>query len=124
MSITMQEHTGRTALAEWRRVCAIDDLELSWGEVALLRARQIAVFRIGADEVYAVDHWDPHTAAPVMARGIVGSRGERPTIASPLHKQVYDLGTGECFTDPNLFLQTFRTRIVGGFVEIELGEDA
>lgn len=124
MSITMQQHTGRTALAEWRRVCAIDDLELSWGEVALLRARQIAVFRIGAEEVYAVDHRDPHTAAPVMARGIVGSRGERPTIASPLYKQVYDLGTGECFTDPNLFLQTFRTRIVGGFVEIELGEDA
>jgi len=124
MSITMQQHTGRTALAEWRRVCAIDDLELSWGEVALLRARQIAVFRIGADEVYAVDYRDPHTDAPVMARGIVGSRGERPTIASPLHKQVYDLGTGECFTDPNLFLQTFRTRIVGGFVEIELGEDA
>ncbi|HXH35308.1 MAG TPA: nitrite reductase small subunit NirD [Plantibacter sp.] len=124
MSITMQDDTGRTALADWRRVCAIDELELSWGEVALLRARQVAVFRVGAGEVYAVDHRDPDTSAPVMARGIVGSRGERPTIASPLHKQVYDLGTGECFTDPKLFLQTFRTRIVGGFLEIELGEDA
>ena len=46
-----------------------------------------------------MDHHDPHTGAPVMARGIVGSRGDRPTIASPLHKQVYDLGTGECFSD-------------------------
>ena len=55
-----------------------------------------------------------------MARGIVGSRGDRPTVASPLHKEVYDLGTGECFTDPALALKTFRTRIVGGFIEIEL----
>jgi nitrite reductase (NADH) small subunit len=118
MSITMQEHTGRTALAEWRRVCAIDDLELSWGEVALLRARQIAVFRIGADEVYAVDHRDPHTAAPVMARGIVGSRGERPTIASPLHKQVYDLETGECLSADGPGLRVFPVRVDDGVVQV------
>ena len=54
-----------------------------------------------------------------MARGIVGSRGERPTVASPLHKEVYDLATGECFTNPALVLQTFRTRVVGGMIEVE-----
>ena len=43
-----------------------------------------------------------------------------PTVAAPMYKQVYDLGTGECFTDPSLFLQTFRTRIVGGFIEVEV----
>jgi nitrite reductase (NADH) small subunit len=55
-----------------------------------------------------------------MARGIVGSKGDRPTIASPLHKQVYDLGTGECFTHPELVLSTYRTRVVCGFVEVEV----
>lgn len=103
----------------WARACAVSDLEPGWGEVALLGARQVAVVRVAGDEVYAVDHQDPHTGAPVMARGIVGSRGDRPTIASPLHKQVYDLGTGECFTDPSLSLRTYRTRVVGGMVEVE-----
>ena len=103
----------------WIRACAVSDLEPGWGEVALLGARHVAVVRVAGEEVYAVDHHDPHTGAPVMARGIVGSRGDRPTIASPLHKQVYDLGTGECFTDPSLSLRTYRTRVVGGMLEVE-----
>lgn len=104
----------------WERTCEVADLEPGWGEVALLGTRQIALIRYADEEVYAVDHHDPHTGAPVMARGIVGSRGDRPTIASPLHKEVYDLGTGECFTDPSLTLHTYRTRIVGGMIEVEL----
>ena len=106
----------------WERVCRVDDLEPSWGEAVLIRMRQIALFLLSPREVYAVDHADPSGGAPVMARGIVGSRGDRPTVASPLHKEVYDLGTGECFSDPALMLRTFRTRIVGGFIEIELDD--
>ena len=104
----------------WATACEVDDLEPGWGEVALFDGRQVALIRIDEQEVYAVDHQDPHTGAPVMARGIVGSRGDRPTIASPLHKQVYDLGTGECFSDGSLALRTYRTRIVGGMIEVEL----
>ncbi|MEL4318060.1 nitrite reductase small subunit NirD [Leifsonia sp. YIM 134122] len=109
-----------TETSVWEQACAVEDLEPSWGEAALLRARQIALFLFSGEEIYAVAHRDPHTDAPVMARGIVGSRGERPTVASPLHKEVYDLGTGECFTNPALVLQTFRTRVVGGMIEVEL----
>ena len=104
----------------WLAVCRVADLEPGWGEVALIGDRQVALVRLDEEEVYAVDHHDPHTGAPVMARGIVGSRGDRPTIASPLHKQVYDLGTGECFSDGSLALRTYRTRIVGGMIEVEL----
>ncbi|GAA1813569.1 nitrite reductase small subunit NirD [Agromyces neolithicus] len=114
MSLTVE----RTAT--WQTTCEVDDLEHGWGEVALIGAQQVALVRVADDEVYAVDHHDPHTGAPVMARGIVGSRGERPTIASPLHKQVYDLGTGECFTDASLALRTYRTRVVGGMIEVEI----
>ena len=124
--MTLLTETGRSHAAPshgtWERICAASELEPEWGEVALLGARQVAVVKLAEDEVYAVSHVDPHTGAHVMARGIVGSRGDRPTIASPLHKQVYDLGTGECFTDPTLVLDTFRTRVVGGFVEVELAE--
>ncbi|MFF2495068.1 nitrite reductase small subunit NirD [Agromyces sp. NPDC058064] len=112
--------TATATTTTWLTACDLDELEPGWGEVALHGDRQIALVRLRADEVYAVDHLDPHTGAPVMARGIVGSRGERPTIASPLHKEVYDLGTGECFTDATLALRTYRTRIVGGMIEVEL----
>ena len=71
-------------------------------------------------EVFAVDNEDPATGAHVMARGITGSRGSRETIASPLHKEVYDLETGECLGNPELGLTTFGTRIVGGYIEVEL----
>jgi nitrite reductase (NADH) small subunit len=98
----------------------VDDLELSWGEAALVAGRQLALFRTGPAEVFAVAHEDPATGAHVMARGILGSRGTRPTIASPLHKEVYDLETGECFSNPGLGLATFSARITDGFVEVEL----
>ncbi|MDR6972065.1 nitrite reductase small subunit NirD [Leifsonia shinshuensis] len=122
MTITQSPRRPQSRQDDWIRACRVGDLEPSWGEAVLLRMRQIALFLLGPREVYAVAHEDPDGGAPVMARGIVGSRGDRPTIASPLHKQVYDLGTGECFTDPALTLQTFRTRIVGGFIEIEVEE--
>ncbi|MET4638525.1 nitrite reductase (NADH) small subunit [Mycetocola sp. 2940] len=120
MDTTATDTARRMSGTEWQSVCAVDDLEPSWGEVALLRAQQVALFLLSKDEVYAVSHRDPHTQAHVMARGIVGSRGERATVASPLHKEVYDLATGECFSNPDLVLQTYRTRIVGGMIEVEL----
>jgi len=104
----------------WERACAVDELEPSWGEALMLKRRQIAIVMISREEIYAVCHRDPATSAYVIARGIVGSKGERPTIASPLLKQVYDLGTGECFTDPSLSLRAYPTRVVDGYVEVEI----
>lgn len=104
----------------WHRVCPLDELEPAWGEAALIDGVQVAVFRLDADTVYAVAQQDPATLANVMARGITGSRGSRPTIASPLHKEVYDLQTGECYSNPALRIPAFRTRTVDGFIEVEL----
>jgi nitrite reductase (NADH) small subunit len=55
-----------------------------------------------------------------MARGILGSKGTRATIASPLHKEVYDLESGECYSTPGLRLAVFSTRVIDGFVEVQL----
>ncbi|MWB98293.1 nitrite reductase small subunit NirD [Agromyces seonyuensis] len=109
-----------TAPFEWRAVCRLDDLEVGWGEAVLLGGLQLALVLAAPDELYAVSHRDPKTGSHVMARGIVGSRGERPTIASPLLKQVYDLGTGECLSEPGLALETYRTRVVDGRVDVEV----
>jgi NAD(P)H-dependent nitrite reductase small subunit len=102
----------------WTAVCRLDDLEPLWGEAALVDGDQVALFRLPDDTVHAVAHRDPATGAFVMARGIVGSRAGRPTIASPLHKDVFDLHTGECLTDPALRLTVWRSRIVDGVIQV------
>lgn len=119
--MTMTMEPARTESdSRWRVACGVDDLEPAWGEAVLVDGAQIALVVVGPDEIYAVDNRDPKTDAYVMARGIVGSRGERATLASPLLKQVYDLATGACLDDPALLLDTYRTRVVGGMIEIEV----
>lgn len=78
------------------RVCSLDDLETERGRAALVEGEQVALFLLPDGTVQAVDNLDPFSGAHVISRGIVGSRGDAPTVASPLHKQVFDLRTGEC----------------------------
>ena len=90
-----------------------------WGEAALLDGAQIALIRLPDERIFAVDHWDPVAHANVMARGIVGSTGGTPTLASPIHKQVYDLQTGECLSEDGPALATFQTRVQDGHLEVK-----
>lgn len=80
----------------WVDVCGLDDLLPERGVAALVGAAQVAVFRLVDDRVLAVSQLDPFSGANVVSRGIVGSRGEAPTVASPMYKQVFDLRTGRC----------------------------
>jgi len=124
MTETLIARPRTTRAQQWRRVCRIDDLETGWGEAAMVDGAQVALFRLADAGVYAVSHRDPATGSHVMARGITGSKtvaaGERVTVASPLHKQVYDIVTGECFTHPALHLQTYPVQVVDGYVEVAL----
>lgn len=104
----------------WIVACAASELEPLWGETVLLDGHQIALIKVSDDELYAVGNQDPHTGAFVMARGIVGSRGDAPTLASPLHKEVYDLRSGAGLSHPELAIATYPSRIVDGMVEVEL----
>jgi nitrite reductase (NADH) small subunit len=54
----------------------------------------------------------------VLSRGIVGSRGDVPTVASPLHKQVFDLRTGRCLDDDAVGVPVYAVRHRAGVVEV------
>lgn len=114
------------APSPWLTICRFDDLEPGWGEAALVAGRQLAIIRVpdGTDvpigAVFAVSNEDPATGSFVMSRGIVGSKAGRPTLASPLHKQVYDLQSGECYSNPELAIETFAVRVRAGVVEVLL----
>ena len=119
MTIILEPLASSTDVT-WHPVCALADLEPEWGEAALIDGQQIALYRLWDDSVRAVSNQDPTTGSFVMARGIVGTRSGRPTIASPLHKQVYDLESGECLSHPGSAISVFDTRITDGVIEIQL----
>ena len=107
------------SVSPWVDVCAYDDLMPERGAAALVRGRQVAVFRTFDGALYALSNRDPFSGAYVMARGILGTRGGIPTVASPMYKQVFDLRTGRCLDEPGKAVPVFRIRRTGaGRVEI------
>lgn len=107
---------------EWVPICAYDDLIPERGVAALLGDTQVAIFRTYEGEVYAVGNTDPYSGAHVMSRGIVGTAEETPTVASPMFKQVFDLRSGRCLTEPAQALPTYPVWCDGGVVLVGVGE--
>jgi len=66
--------------------------------------------------LYALSNLDPFSRAFVMSRGIVGSKGDIPKVASPMYKQNFDLRTGQCLDDPSVSVATFPVQVVEGRV--------
>jgi nitrite reductase (NADH) small subunit len=108
----------------WRDVCALEEIWPDCGAAALIGAQQIAIFRIGEDQVYALSNFDPFSQAFVLARGIVGDRGGRLKVASPIYKQSFDLRTGECLDDPAVAVPAYPARVRAGRIEIAVPDDA
>lgn len=104
----------------WQDVCALDRLTVERGAAALVGGRAVALFRLDDDEVLAVDDVDPFWGVSVLSRGLVGSIGGRDTVASPLHKQRFDLRTGACLDDPTVAVATWAARVHQGRVEVAL----
>lgn len=104
----------------WITVCAADAVPRELGVAALVAGRQIAVFRTHDDRFFALDNRDPFTGANVISRGIVGDRRGRPTVASPLHKQVFDLADGSCLDDLEMSVVSHPVRTVDGRLQVHL----
>jgi nitrite reductase (NADH) small subunit len=102
-------------------VCAYDALLPERGVAALVGEIQIALFRTYDGTVYALGNHDPFSGANVLSRGIVGSRGDVPTVASPMFKQVFDLRTGDCLDDPDVAVPVYPVQVVDGQVVVSIG---
>ncbi|MGC5076511.1 nitrite reductase small subunit NirD [Agrococcus sp. DT81.2] len=112
----------RLSTTSWWRICPISSLHPERGAAAIVRGEQVALFRLHDGSVRAVQQADPYAeGANVMSRGLVGTRGGRPSVASPMFKHVFDLETGECL-DPKgeevRHLRSYPVRVVDGVVEV------
>jgi len=117
--MTLLMSTGHAvAKKAWVDICPLVKLIPGRGVCALVAGLQVAVFRITGEEIYVISNFDPFSGAFVLSRGIVGSRAERLTVASPIYKQSFDLDTGVCLDDATVSVRTFEVRIDGGMVQV------
>ena len=108
-------------LTTWVPVLPLDQLPTDRGVCALIGPWQVALFRTGFDgEIHALSNLDPFSRAYVLSRGIVGTRGEVPTVASPVYKQRFDLRTGQCLDDEAVVVATVPVRVEGDVVQVRL----
>jgi nitrite reductase (NADH) small subunit len=108
---------------DWEEVCRMDDLEVEGGVTALVHGRAVAIFRTHDDRVFALGNWDPFTHASVLARGIVGTRGDVPFVASPMHKHAFDLRSGRCLDDDRAAVPSYAVKVERGIVHVGPRQD-
>jgi nitrite reductase (NADH) small subunit len=104
----------------WTSACAYDHLIPGRGVGVLLDdGSQAALFRLDDGTVHAVGNVDPFSGAAVLSRGIVGDRGGRVTVQSPILKQAFSLEDGSCLDDPSVSVPVYPVRITAdGFVQV------
>ena len=107
---------ARPPKSAWTKICPLEELPVERGVTALVHGQAVAVFRTHDDTVYALGNHDPFSKASVLARGIVGTRGDIPFVASPMHKHPFDLRTGKCLDDESVKVPAYDVRVEDGIV--------
>jgi len=114
-----------SAAKPWITICHHTDLVHQSGVCALLtdahstQEKQIALFHIAQDQVYAIENWDPIGEANVLSRGLVGEQQGEFFVASPLFKHRFSLTSGRCLDDVSLQVSRYTTRMNDGFVQVQ-----
>lgn len=104
----------------WTTACDYDHLIPGRGVGVLFDdGTQAALFRLDDGSVHAVGNVDPFSGAAVLSRGIVGDRGGRATVQSPILKQAFSLEDGSCLDDPGVSVPVYAVRVTtDGVVQV------
>ena len=105
----------------WVPVGYADDFPIDGGATVKYGKSQIAVFNFASrGQWYATQNMCPHKKAFVLSRGIIGTAGDEPKVACPLHKKTFSLETGESLQGEEYRIKTFRVKVENGKVYVEL----
>jgi NAD(P)H-dependent nitrite reductase small subunit len=118
---SLGEHEQDGPPLRWIPVGYAVDFPTDGGATVKYGKSQIAVFNFaGRGQWYASQNMCPHKKAFVLSRGIVGTAGEEPKVACPLHKKTFSLNTGESLQGEEYRIKTFRVKVEGEQVYVEL----
>ena len=110
--------TAQPADDGWTPICAVVKLPADRGVTALVRGHAIALFLTPDGSVYAIGNHDPFSRVTTLGRGIVGTRGGIPFVASTAARQAFDLRTGRCLDDASVSVPAYSVRVVDGVVHV------
>ena len=110
--------TAQADSGAWTAICEIEKLPVERGVTALVRGQAVAVFLVPDGRVYAIGNHDPFSRVSTLGRGIVGTRGDVPFVASPAARQAFDLRTGQCLDDASVSVPSYAVRVVDGVVHV------
>ena len=102
-------------MADWTRVCALDDIPLLGARVVRDASGDISVFRNAEDEVFALYDKCPHKGGP-LSQGIVHGR----SVTCPLHNWKVDLGSGEAIAPDKGCARSFAVKVESGEVFLQM----
>lgn len=101
-------------MSDWIDIAALEDVPQRGARMVKTALGCVAVFRTGADEVYALDNACPHKAGP-LAEGIVHGR----SVTCPLHNWVISLETGAAQGADEGSVATYPARVESGRILLD-----
>ncbi len=98
----------------WFDIGAIDQIPRRGARVVKTGRRDIAVFRTGGDEIFALENRCPHKGGP-LSEGIVHGR----KVACPLHNSTIDLESGVMGADEGC-ARRFEVKVEKGRIYLDM----
>jgi nitrite reductase (NADH) large subunit len=112
------------AMPDWVRVARTADVPPDGGVTVRHGDLQIAVFNFATHGTwYACQAMCPHRGDMVLGRGLLGTQGDEPKVACPMHKKTFSLETGAGLADPQLRVATFGVEVRDGDVYVAIPHD-
>jgi nitrite reductase (NADH) small subunit len=102
--------------AEWKRLCALDEIPQQGSRVVKSSKGDIAVFRTAADEIFALHDKCPHKGGP-LSQGIVAGK----VVTCPMHSWKIQLESGEAVAPDKGCSKSFAVKLEEGSVWLKLG---
>ncbi len=105
----------------WVRVAFVAEVPRDAGITVDHGGLRIAVFNFATrGEWWASQASCPHRKDDVLGRGLLGSDGDAPKVACPLHKKTFSLENGAGLSDPRYCIRTYAVEIRGDAVMVLL----
>ena len=101
-------------MTDWIDIADLNDVPKRGARVVKTREGCVAIFRTGADEVFALDNSCPHKQGP-LAEGIVHGA----SVTCPLHNWVISLETGLVQGEDEGQVATYPARVEGGRILLD-----
>jgi nitrite reductase (NADH) small subunit len=98
-------------MTRWIEIGALNDIPVLGSRVVRTASGNIAVFRTGHDEVFALDDRCPHKGGP-LSQGIVHNK----RVTCPLHNFVIELRTGTAVAPDEGCTRTHPAKVENGMV--------